>query len=275
MTKVFSNSLIRAISDQKLADINQINRQVQIAQYEVAQKQSIVTSLLAKSNQFQGYLTEAQSNQATALANFNLVTQAMGSVTDLAAATLLARDKVDQASEGMSGVARDTASLVNELIFTVEVIDKLTQYVNKQKSMNPLIPDTLVAFLGKAATDANDAIALSLTALQSSYSAEATLLESETTIQTGFEQANALAGKAPSCGCNAYSTPVGGDMSKLTALLEKANKAATSNYNSALNNNAIVTKQLAYAQSELAKAQTRLNSVQAGLAAANAAAYAA
>ena len=122
-----------------------------------------------------------------------------------------------------------------------------------------------------------------MTALQGNYAAEATLLESQETIAQSVAQAKALAGTpsnsktAPTFPDKVADFPLPADqtMASLATLMQYASVQANRHYNSALTNSNIVARQLDYAQSELVKAQTRLNSIQAGLAAANAAAYAA
>lgn len=275
--------LVYGIADQKKAELDLLTSQVNQAQYAVAQQQVIVNSLVAKSNQFNAFLTQAGANQATALSNFNLVKDAMSGVKALVAGAKLAHHQTDAATDGACKVSVGMADLIGKLIFSVEIIDKLAQLINKQKSINPLVPDSLIAFLSKATTDANNAVALTLTALQSCYAAEATLLESKNAMKLGDDQAHELKAKmeqgwnAPKESTTAVSCNFGfgDDSDGIVSLLHRAYKMASENYHDALQDNNSVTKQLTYAQEQLAAATTMLNSYQAGLAAATAAAYAA
>ena len=275
--------LVYGIADQKKAELDLLTAQVNQAQYAVAQQQVIVNSLSAKSNQFNSFLAQAEADQATALSNFNLVKDAMSSVRALEAGAKLAHRQTDAATDGASMVSAKMAELINKLIFSVEIIDKLAQLINKQKSINPLVPDNLITFLAKATTDANNAVALTLTALQSCYAAEATLLESQSAMKLGDDQTNELKVKmeqgwnspkecttATACSCGFTDSNDG-----IVSLLYRAYQTASANYQSALQDNNSVTKQLTYAQEQLAAATTMLNSYQSGLAAATAAAYAA
>jgi hypothetical protein len=193
-----------------------------------------------------------------------------------------ATGKVNQASSGASDVSAQMADLVNKLILSIEYINRAAQLVNKQKANNPLVPDKLIDNMAKAATSANNAIALTLTALQSCYVAEATLLESSNVLALGAEQSAQLRDRMANLWDGqsgkvlaATSTPPTMDLPGVVGLLQQAYDNAKANYDEALVNNNIVTKQMAHAQSSLADAQVRLNSYQAGLAAATAAAYAA
>lgn len=275
--------LVYGIADQKKAELDLLSAQVNQAQYAVAQQQVIVNSLVAKSNQFNAFLTQADADQATALSNFNLVKEVMSSVKALVAGAKLAHHQTDAAAEGILKVSARMAELINKLIFSVEIIDKLAQLINKQKSINPLVPDSLITFLSKATSDANNAVALTLTALQSCYAAEATLLESKSVMKLGDGQANELKDKmeqgwnsqkeckhVAECNCGFTDSSDG-----IVALLSHAYRTASANYQDALQDNNSVTKQLTYAQEQLAAATTMLNSYQSGLAAATAAAYAA
>lgn len=275
--------LVYGIADQKKAELDLLTSQVNQAQYSVAQQQVIVNSLVAKSNQFNAFLTQAGANQATALSNFDLVKDAMSGVKALVAGAKLAHHQTDAATDGACKVSVGMADLIGKLVFSVEIIDKLAQLINKQKSINPLVPDSLIAFLAKATTDANNAVALTLTALQSCYAAEATLLESKSAMKLGDDQAHKLKAKmeqgwnAPkeSTTAVACNFGFGADSDGIVSLLYRAYQSASENYQNALQDNNSVTKQLAYAQEQLAAATTMLNSYQAGLAAATAAAYAA
>jgi chromosome segregation ATPase len=271
------------VADRKNSEIQSLTGQVTQAQYDVAEKQAIVNSLQAKSQQFSQYLAQADDDQDTTLSNLNTGKDVLSSANALAGSMLAANNKVSQASSGSSDVAAQMAELVNKLILSIEYINRASQLVNKQKANNPLVPDKLIDSMSKAATSANNAIALTLTALQSCYVAEATLLESNNVLALGYEKSAELfkqmgylwnsqsgvvlmAATAPSSGTN---------LPGILAMLQQAYDNAKANYNEALTSNNIVTKQLAHAQEELADAQVRLNSYQSGLAAATAAAYAA
>lgn len=275
--------LALSVADKKNSEIQSLTGSVTQAQYDVAEQQAIVSSLQAKSQQFNLYLTQADDDQESALANLNLGKDALSSASSLAGSMTAATSKVNEASSGASDVAAQMAELVNKLILSVEYINKTAQLVNKQKANNPLVPDKLIDNMSKAAANANNAIALSLAALQSCYVAEATLLESSEVLALGAQQSGQLRDRmaflwdSQSGKVLAAATPAPSGVATpgIVAMLQQAYDDAKGNYNQALSNNNIVTSQLSHAQAELADAQVRLNSYQAGLAAATAAAYAA
>jgi len=275
--------LVEGIADKKQAEIDSLTNQVTVAQFSVIEKQVIVNSLIAKSTQFNTYLTQADANQATALSNLNLSTDALANVKSLVATLVQAQKQTSLAQSGASNVAAQVSVLIDKLIFTIEIIDKLGLLITKQKAINPLIPDSLISFMAKANKDASNAIALTLTALQSCYAAEASLLESQNTIDLGSKQGNELFARMVNNYNQRMQAPnnklavVGltSDCDGIMALLQRAYKTASAFYDDALWSNNSVTRQLNFAQGELAGAITASNSYKAGLAAATAAAYAA
>jgi hypothetical protein len=279
--------LALSVADKKNSEIQSLTGSVTQAQYDVTEQQAIVNSLQSKSAQFNQYLTQADADQETSLANLNLGKDALSTATSLAASMTTASNKADRASTGASDVSAQMAELVNKLILSIEYINRAAQLVNKQKANNPLVPDKLIDNMAKAATNANNAIALTLTALQSCYVAEATLLESNNVLALGAQQSATLrdrmgnlwdgqSGKVLAGAAAPSPSPSPDvDLPGIVALLQQAYDNAKDNYDEALVNNNIVTKQLSHAQSQLADAQVSLNSYQSGLAAATAAAYAA
>lgn len=288
MNTMTINSLAVGIVYKEKATLDWLAMQVAEAQYEVDQYQAIVDAETAKSTQFNSFLTAAEANKAAALTNFNLAIDIDSSVSALCTSTGLALKQTGTATREIKRVSGEMATLINKLIFTVELIDRFGQLVNKQKLSNPLIPDALISFMAKATAEANNAVALTLVALQSCYVAEATSLRSQeiialennqvTTLKSTIEQ-QAFASKVKDTMSLVFDgdfmvgfTP---DCTGILALVRQAYDKASEKYNQALANVNIVNQQLAYAQSELVTATTSLNSYKAGLAAATAAAYAA
>lgn len=271
-------ALIFSNAEKKSSDLALINNQVKSAQYNVAQQQAIVNSLLAKSSQFVAFLAQATDNQASALSNYNLAKNATANVASLADNFTQAQTQTTTACDGVCEVSKNMADLIVKLIFSVEIIDKVTQLINKQKAMNPLVPDSLIAFMAKAGTDADNAMALTLTALQSCYAAQSTLQESKGIVDLGYHQAQRLQHQMN----DGWDVRMDSPDSKIVltgtsimSLLQRAYQVSIKNYNQALWDNNSVTQQLTYAQTQLAAATMNLNSYQSGQAAATAAAYAA
>lgn len=288
MNTMTRNALAIGIVYKEKATLDWLAIQVAEAQYQVDQCQAIVDAQTAKSLQFNDFLTAAEANKSTALTNLNLAIEVDSSVSSLRNSTGLAFKQTGTATKEIKRVSGEMATLINKLIFSVELIERFGQLVNKQKSSNPLIPDTLISFMAKATTDANNAVALTLTALQSCYAAEATSLRSQEIISLENDQVTQLKGTIEQTTLPPGPPGVVGlardgdfmvgltpDGTGVLQLLYQAFDQASKKYNQARNNVAIVNKQLAHAQNALATATTSLNSYKAGLAAATAAAYAA
>ncbi len=275
--------LVTGIADQKKAEIDLLTELVNRAQYQVSQQQTIVNSLQAKADQFTAFLNQANQTKTTALSNLDLINDAFNSVANLSNATAKAQGQTDKATTTVCVGSKGVAELINKLIFAVEIINKVTQLISRQKAINPLIPSELIAFMTKAGTDANNAIALTLNALQSAYAAEASLLGAQGLNELALAQVGKLYNRMQ-YGWNeqaanpSSATPLLGrskDCDGIVCLLNRAYQNSVENYNQALWNSNSVNKQLGYAQAQLVRANTRLSSYQSGLAAATAAAYAA
>lgn len=282
MNMMNQKMLSPGIADRTKARIDAITEQVTSEQYIVTQRQAIVTSLTAKSAQFSATLATASDTQATALTNLNLANDALAAAAALTAGTAQAQAQAAAADLAMIAVCEDMALMINKLVFTGEIIDRLVQLINKQKAANPLIPDSIITYLNQATTDANNAVALTLTALQSCYAAQATLRESRASMNLSAQQSAALQARmehqAFARGATVTSKVLeigyADDCAGVVAWLQQGYLAAKDGYNQALWNNDSVGAQLSYAQAMLASATTDLNSYKSGLNAATAAAYA-
>lgn len=283
-----ASNYISGIADQKKAEIDRLTELVSRAQYQVNQQQTIVDSLQAKAEKFTQFLSQADQNKATALSNRDLINDTYSSVTDLVQVATNAKLQTDAAASTIHRASENVAMLIDKLIFSVEIINKVTQLINRQKAVNPLIPGELVGFMTKAGADANNAIALTLNALQSVFAAEACLSGAQGLSVSAVAQLGQLQKRmscrpfeSGSCDLIDLYLPKRGaeadddDVFGIAALLEQAYCQAVRNYDQALWNSNSVNKQLAYAKSQLAQANTRLSSYKAGLAAATTAAYAA
>ena len=162
------------VTEQKKAELDALAIQVQNAQYEVSQLQSVVNSLTLKSADFTAFLAAAEADKSTALTNFDLMDAVVANVQDLVSRANTVKIQTSEGNEKLKKTASNLSELVNELIFSVEMIDKLTQLVDKKKALNPLISNDLIQVLTTASADANTAIAATLTALQSVYTAMST-----------------------------------------------------------------------------------------------------
>lgn len=269
------------ITESKKAELDALTIQVLDAQHDVDQNQAIVTSLTEKLNNFQGYLAIADTKRTEALNNKNLVDQLVRSALDLRDNSEIAFNEVVKADNKTKELAIQIGDVMNKLIYSAEVINKLANSVIRKKALNPLISDELISVLTTAGTDANNAVALTLVALQSTYAAQATTIESEQALALEFIQSmnfyQTLTGTKPQ---ENQALPSNAVTEKkqiivpLQKLLHQAYKEAKSNYEAADYALNVTTVQLNNAQGALSKSQVNLKSLQSGLAAANAAALA-
>lgn len=283
MTTSIRTDLMPGIADKKKADIDALTEQVSSAEYEVEQMQAVVNAMTSKAAEFSAFLAAADADKDTALSNLNLVTDAVNKVKHLSESAKTALSQTVSAENNICATVSAVATLIKKLIFSVEVIDKLSALVNKQKALNPIIPDELVTLMAKATTDANNAVATTLTALTSCYAAESVLLEAKNITQLETNQADKLYDKMhlgyKSRGEilqeSSFVFSLGRDATGIQALLQHRYHQAVNDYNAMLSENDVVTTQLEFAQSQLNNATIKLNSLKAGLAAEQAAAFAA
>lgn len=276
------NDLAPGIDNIEKAQLDHLSAKVAEAKYEVNQQQANMNAMASKSSEFTAFLSAADLDKKTALANLNVTNEIDASLEGLASSTSLAKKQSDKACNETLNLSAEMATLIKKLIFSVEIIDTLGQLVTREKAINKLIPDSLIGLILKASTDAQNAIALTLTALQSCYAAEASATRSKQVIDLQAQQLSNLVDSFKSAGMITEPTTASAaseapliDCTGLLSLSENAYEQSVTRYQQTLVANNIVNKQLAYAQQQLAKSTTSLNSWQAGLAAATAAAAAA
>ena len=255
------------VTEYKKNELDYLTIQVMDAQENVAQYQAIVTSLTTKSNDLQGFLATATNNKTQAYTNKILVDQLVQSAADLQGNSDIAFNEMLKADLRIKTLTANVNAVMNKLIYSAEVINKLATLIVRKKAVNPLISDELVSMITTAGTDANSAVALTLIALQSTFVAQATAMEAETAIGLEYTQAIALTKLLT-------GSVKGGSPSSLQGLFHRAFADARKNYVLVEKANFTTIRQLNMAKASLNTAQVKLKSLQSGLAAANAAALA-
>lgn len=276
-------SLAVGVADQKKADQDALTVQINEAQYEVNELSAIVSSLSKKSTEFTALLNETETRKSSALNNLNLAKDAVAAVRQVTQNTMVAVEQTGMAAEKIKSTTSQVSILIDKLIFSVEIIDKVTALVNRQKLSNPLIPDELITLLTKATTDAEKAVATTLTALQSCYAAENLIFEAHAVTTLEAQQSKYLQQRITAHAALGSKILERRDCKHglddkawgLLARLQAGYHHACKVYDETLNANDMVTQQLDYAQKQLTNAQTKLSSLKAGLAAEKAAAFAA
>ncbi|MFT4803426.1 MAG: hypothetical protein ACI9YE_000619 [Psychroserpens sp.] len=263
------------ITERKKHELDTLTQQVLDAQGTVDQQQAIVASLTTKSNKLQADLATADTNKTTALNNKDLSDEVVENLLSLKNNSETTFDETVLAESKIKKVAVEISDIIQKLIFSAEIINKLGNLVIRKKATNPLISDELVTLVTTSGTNANNAVALTLVALQSVFSAQATTKESEAAVALEVLQAIKL-----------YEFVIGENVddiqsakplspeTSISGLLDTAYNVQFNMYNQALAASKDTIKQLNSAKRELSTAQVSLSSLEAGLAAANAAALA-
>jgi len=254
------------LTTKEKAKLDELSVRVMDAQYAVEQFQAIVTSLTQKKANYQGFLTVAQNNRAQAQNNKALADQLVQDGLDLKATSKTALNEIVLGDEKTKELSANIKILIDKLIYAVTVLNKLSNKIVREKALNPLISDELVSMTGKADSDANNAVALILVALQSIITAAACNMETEAALALEYTQA-----------ANLYETLTGGTSGSAPSLrssLEEAYHSANTCYLQTDKSYNKISEELTAAQADLNKAQIKLASLQSGLAAANAAAIA-
>ncbi len=257
------------VTEKKKSELDALTIQVTDAQYDVQQLQAIVDSLTVKAANFQAYVVTNDNNKARALSNKNMLLQILQSATSLKQNSETAFNAIVIADAKTRDVAVGVKSLIDKLIYAAEVINKLSNLIIRKKALNPLINDDLVARVSTAGADANNAVALTLVALQSAYAAQASNLQSEAASALQYTQSLTLYDVLSGQGEDEKDAE-----NSLSALLDKAYETAKEAYDQSLKASNATNQQLSVATANLVQAQIKLKSYQLGLAAANAAALA-
>jgi len=265
------------ITERKKAELDALELDILDAQQEVEQYRAITESLSAKLDRFRSFLAIADSNRAKALSNKNLMYQLAQSAHDLLKNSDITMKSTDKAQSNTAVLAKKIKDVMDKLIYCAEMLDKLANLVVRKKALNPLISDDLVSMIGKAGTDANNAVALTLIALKSSFAAQAANMESEASASLAYLQASELYQVLVSNG-NSKSqtiTVLPADKDKcLSSLLNGAYATSQIVYQKMEHACDLTAEQLRHANASLNVAQARLKALQTGLAAGNAAALA-
>ena len=170
---------MKGINEQKKAELDTLAAQVLDAQHELDQCEATVAALTEKLNLLQNLLAEGESNTTQAQNNKTLIDAVVQSALDLQNNSSIAYKEIAAADSKTKDLAAAIKILMDKLIYSAEMINKLASIVTRKKALNPLISDELVSMINTAGSDANNAVALTLVALQSTFSATASNIMSE------------------------------------------------------------------------------------------------
>lgn len=265
------------ITEKKKAELDALGVDILNATHDVEQYEAITSSLTEKVNVFQGFLSGAESDRAKALSNRNLVDQLIQSTEDLKNNSATAFNEASLADSKTKDLASQSKIVMDKLIYSAEMINKLANQVIRKKALNPLISDELVSMISAAGNDANNAVALTLVALKSVFTSQASNMETQSAAVLEYSQALSL-----------YQLMTGNEdlvpkndkdekkttESSLRKLFHDAYDNARKHYDQTHEAFMMTTAQLSDAQASLNKANIKLRSLQSGFAAGTAAALA-
>ncbi|WP_298507600.1 hypothetical protein [uncultured Kordia sp.] len=262
------------ITEKKKQEIDLLTQEVLNAESEVQQYQAIVDSLTDKSTKLAGELATAEANKAQALTNKNSVDTVINNAKDLYESSGNTYKESADAETKIKSVATEINTVINKLIYSAEVINKLANLVVRKKASNPLISDELVTMVNQASADATNAVSLTLVALESVFTSQATTIESKSAMSLELLQSTKLYEFIVGTEVDGVENGMTSDQTSLKYYLYTAYNITSNMYEEVLTASNDTTNQLNDAKASLSKAQVKLNSLQAGLAAANAAALA-
>lgn len=288
------------ITERKKAELDALSNKVLEAQNDVNKLQTIVNSLQEKSTKLQTLLVVDEADKKATLANKESLDQILDYVLDLLMNSKVTFTKTIEADTKIREVSISIDNVINKLIYSAEVVNKLSNLVIRKKAQNPLISDELVNMVTTAGTDANNAVALTLKALESVFGAQATTIESESVLALELLQGVRLLKLMTS---HDLATVKDKNTQEFIAKLQEFRRAimhvrmepsytnvnneqhvqaliyeayfnASARYNRTLKASRSALEQLGEAENRLSKATIKLNSLESGLAAAKAAALA-
>jgi chromosome segregation ATPase len=253
------------INSIKQQEVDRLSDEVLNAQYEVDQLQANVTSYTQKLSVFEGLLAETEAQKEKTSANVDLLNTVIQQVSDLEKNTSSSVEEIAEVDSNIQDLTDQVNNLVNQLIYTVELVNKASDSVVKKKAVNPLIPDDLATMMAAACKDANTAVALTLTALKSTIEAASTTTSANPLVALINHTTSTLKEEV----VGPYSSTR--RQQSLKEMIYQADDEAKSEYNTLLTANKEIKDQLELENDELEKAQNRLEKLKGRLSAAQAA----
>lgn len=148
-------------------ELGLLNSDIKTTEGEIKKLEAQVTGLTQQQSNAAQYLDNANSNHHNAKINKGFVDQVSSGIIETVKKTNLMTVSTLHSGQSIKSTAGIMAELIKQLVYSIELIDTLAITINKNKQANILIPDDLVDTITAAGSDANNAMALSLTALQS------------------------------------------------------------------------------------------------------------
>ncbi len=162
------------INEKKKANVSALSDSVEKLHFHLAQQQSVVDSLTQKSLEFSSSLAMAERKRELASSQSDLAIEVVSCIKTIKRKSNLVKKQTDKSDSKINKTVSQMTQLVRQVIFAVEIVNKLVALIQKKKSSGAIISAELSNVMVSAATDANTAVATTLVALRSCHVAMAT-----------------------------------------------------------------------------------------------------
>ena len=226
------------------------------AKEKITRLQADVVSLTQKYEAFNTLLEKAKCEKEEAQSNQELFEQIVRNSHELRVLSSNCISQEIAMHSKSQALAGETNDLLNHLTYSANKINRLAILVTRKKHSNPLISSELVSMLSESSTDANNAMALSITACKSVFTAEPACSVSKSTLGLINQQSNSLSQQLVS------SQADNNDFDGLSKLIDKALNSTTSIYEKQAKSTQEVEIKLSDKKTDLEKAELELESLQ-------------
>ncbi len=162
------------INEKKKANVSALTDSVEKLQFCMAQQQSVVDALTQKSIEFTASLAMAERKRDLASVQSDLAIEAVSCIKTIKRKTNLVKKQTNKSDAKINQTVTQMTELVKQVIFSVEIVNKLVALIQKKKSSGAIISSELSSVMSNAASNANIAVSSTLLALRSCHAAMAT-----------------------------------------------------------------------------------------------------
>ncbi|MES1181289.1 MAG: hypothetical protein ABUL44_00695 [Flavobacterium sp.] len=261
------------ITEKKAAELAALSIEVDQARHQVEQLQAIVSSQNERSASFKVMQSAAEADCNIALNNKGAAEKLVQNVFDLHNELQVWLEEMNLANAKTETLSEQVNVCINKLIYAATLFNKLANMIVRKKELNPLIPGELISLLNEVGKDADNAVALTMVAFKVSLAAQVVNLQSQFEFSFAYNLSSDLYNAI--CG-NEYlhNNASGLSGTLLINAMDEVFENTKLLYEKSINASESINQQLVRSISALNNANTKLSSLQAGLAAGNAAAMA-
>ncbi|WP_204346426.1 hypothetical protein [Psychroserpens algicola] len=183
-----ANNDFYKVTDFKQAELDRLKNLVYEAKYEADYYEAIYNALSEKQTRYNASLntSEANANQAdTNKKRIDTLVQEAKQLFDDSGDLYKAIRHLK--SETLS-IDSEIKVLLENLIYNIDLISKLSNLIKTIKAQNPLISDQLVDMINTAEVDANTAFDFTFKALESSFETQILISKSQSAATTEYKQ---------------------------------------------------------------------------------------